>query len=133
MILCSYLINSIAEMRRCENSQLSIISAFKYTHSNKYGLNHTQAGQDKDPVSVGSAVNLFCEDNSTRIRNDEWDDDPYDFNMTVLCQPTVQFNLPSENFPKCRAWCPANKTVPPTNTGLILSEADNNTRYILYK
>ena len=116
-------------MRRCENSQLSIISAFSYTHSNKYdsNLNTSQAGQEKDPVSVGSSVNLFCQDDRLRIRTDDLDDDPYDFNMTVLCQPTVQFNLPETNFPPCRAWCPANKTIPPTLTGLMLSEADNNT------
>ena len=115
-------------MRRCENNQLDAhMSAFQYTHSNKHGPNHTQAGQDKEPISVGASINLFCEDSSNRLRTDEYDYDPYDFNMTLLCQPTVTFNTPDTNWAPCRAWCPANKTVPPTITGLILSNADNNT------
>ena len=111
-------------MKRCDNSQLSIISAFGYTHNNK----DAQGNDEVTHISAGSSVNLFCEDNSTRITKDVWDDNPYDFNMTVLCQPTLQFDLLNENFPACKAWCPANKTAAPLKTGLILSPSDNNTR-----
>ena len=113
-------------MPRCENTQLSIVEAFGYMHTNRYGSNHTQAGKEKDPVAVGSSVNLLCKDDSTRITLDIWDDDPYDFNNTVLCKPTTQFNLLTVNYPPCKAWCPANKTNPPEITGLIISPADNN-------
>ena len=110
-------------MKRCDNSQLQIIAAFGYTHNNKDALGNDLA----DLISVGSSVNLLCEDNSTRIRRDVWDDDPSDFNMTVLCKPTLQFDLLNENFPKCLAWCPANKTAAPPKTGLMLKASDNNT------
>ena len=86
--------------------ELSIISIFKYTHNNK-----DEIGNDASAVSVGSTVNLFCEDNSTRITKDIWDDDPYDFNMTVLCKPDNLFNLLEDNFPECKAWCPSEKPV----------------------
>ena len=112
-------------MKRCDYSQLSIISAFEYTHGNK-----DATGNDFTTlVSVGSSVNLFCDDNSTRITEDKWDDDPFDFNMTVLCKPTEQFDLLNENFPVCLAWCPSEKPAAPAKTGLILSASDNNTRY----
>ena len=112
-------------MKRCDNNQLTIVSAFGYTHDNK-----DANGQDsQNLISVGSTVNLFCADNSTRLTKDVWDDDPYDFNMTVQCKPNEQFDLLNENFPSCKAWCPANKTVPPTKTGLMLQAWDNNTRY----
>ena len=110
-------------MKRCENMELSIISIFKYTHNNK-----DENGNDASAVSVGSSVNLFCEDNSTRITKDVWDDDPYDFNMTVLCKPDNLFNLLEDNFPACKAWCPAEKPVAPPVSGLILKASDNNSR-----
>ena len=113
-------------MKRCDNTQLSIITAFGYTHSNKDDLGNDAVTL----ISAGSSVNLFCEDNSTRITKDVWDDNPYDFNMTVLCQPTLQFNLLNENFPTCKAWCPAEKVAPPDATELRLSPSDNNTRYL---
>ena len=110
-------------MERCVTSDLGIIGGFGYTHSNI-----DANGVEGPLVSVGSSVNLFCQDNSTRITKDVWDDDPYDFNMTVLCKPTKKFDLLDENFPKCKAWCPANKTAAPAKTGLMLSKADNNLR-----
>ena len=57
-----------------------------------------------------------------------WDDNPYDFVISSLCKPDTNFELFVEEFPDCKAWCPAVKAVPPDNSGLIISEEHNNTR-----
>ena len=111
-------------MPRCENQELAFISIFKYTHNNK-----DENGNDDSAISVGSSVNLFCEDNSTRITKDVWDDNPYDFNMTVLCKPDNLFDTLEDNFPECKAWCPSEKPIAPPVSGLILKSSDNNSRY----
>ena len=42
----------------------------------------------------------MCKQTFQRITIDEWDLDPEDMKMTVMCLPTFRYGLPRENFPK---------------------------------
>ena len=60
----------------------------------------------QDP-NIGSTVNLFCSDPLKRTTIDNNDDDPFDFQLTVICQPSGSFNLPldtNKKLPVCKAW-----------------------------
>jgi hypothetical protein len=50
-----------------------------------------------------------------------------------MCKPNQAFALPpSETFPTCKSWCPAEKAVPPTETGLVLDlTKTNETEYVV--
>ena len=45
-------------------------------------------------------VDIVCKQTFQRITIDEWDLDPDDMKMTVMCLPTFRYSLPRENFPK---------------------------------
>ena len=45
-------------------------------------------------------VDIVCKQTFQRITIDEWDLDPDDMKMTVMCLPTFRYGLPRENFPK---------------------------------
>lgn len=66
-----------------------------------------------------------------RITKDKWDEHSTDYNLTVLCKPDKTFLLPESgpeelDLPECLAWCPSEKPMPPNDTGLVISEGDNN-------
>ena len=45
-------------------------------------------------------MDIVCKQTFQRITIDEWDLDPDDMKMTVMCLPTFRYSLPRENFPK---------------------------------
>ena len=45
-------------------------------------------------------VDIVCKQTFQKITVDEWDLDPNDMKMTVMCLPTFRYDLPRENFPK---------------------------------
>ena len=61
-----------------------------------------------------------------RITSDTHDDDPDDFQLSIPCGLDVQFELPPKGFPDCKSWCNGTKPTPPPESGLIVSEKDNN-------
>ena len=87
---------------------------------------------------MGSVVDIRCEDDTTRIEYDKYDEDPTDYKMSFVCTPTKTFNLPVydwhkeiySTYPRCSGWCPKRKPQPPNNTGLYLSYQDQNSRYV---
>ena len=103
---------------------------------NKIGYTHEYAGTNTTGVFVGQTVSLRCEDDTTRFEFDKYDDDPNDYRLDFICQPTKTFNLPLHDwkqnihftYPKCSGWCPKAKPLPPNSTGLYLSDKDQNLR-----
>ena len=51
-------------------------------------------------VPVGGAVNIFCEEANQKISRDEWDNDPKDQLLTVVCLPNLKFDIPAQSFPR---------------------------------
>ena len=102
-------------------------------------LGYTYGDNKIETSFVGSVVEFRCEDNTTRIEYDRYDDNSDDYKMTFVCQPTKSFNLPAYNwtqpiemtYPRCMGWCPKVKPQPPNNTGLYLSHKDQNFRFNL--
>ena len=113
----------------CPVKELDVLKKVGYTHGHANG-NTTSA-------LVGSYVDVYCEDETTRIEYDKYDNDPEDYKMSFVCEPLKKFNLPKYDwekpahltYPRCFGWCPSVKPLPPNTTGLYLSFPDRNFRY----
>ena len=127
----TYIIYDIkcAGIEECSMKMMNDLNRLGYTY-----------GDNKIETSfVGSVVEFRCEDNTTRIEYDKYDDNSYDYKLTFVCQPTKSFNLPAYNwtqpiemtYPRCMGWCPKVKPQPPNKTGLYLSHKDQNFRFNL--
>ena len=83
-------------------------------------LTHNNYDEDfnfKDPILVGSTVNIYCQLPNLRIQKDQWDNHPNDYNLTVLCKPDKTFEIAVDDLPECAAWCPGEKPIPDNGTG----------------
>ena len=49
---------------------------------------------------VGGSVDIICSQTYQKITVDEVDSDPTDMKLTVMCLPTMKYDIPRENFPK---------------------------------
>jgi len=99
----------VTDLLRCENVVLNNLP-FGFTHEKPRKKVLVQKNSDlteEYKLPVGGEVNIVCKDAWQKITVDEWDVDPHDMKMTVKCLPTFKYDLPSENFPKCRSYCPA--------------------------
>ena len=79
--------------------------------------NIDETGVEKDPVLVGSTVNIYCGSTNLRIIEDTWDEHPEDYNLTALCKPDESYLIDVDNLPSCLAWCPSEKPIPEEETG----------------
>jgi hypothetical protein len=103
----------------------------------KIGYTHEYAKENTKSILVGSFVDVYCEDETTRIEYDKYDNDPWDYKMSFVCEPLKRFNLPIYDwnkpvrltYPSCFGWCPRVKPLPPNATGMYLSFTDRNFRY----
>ena len=105
---------------------------------NKIGYVREFSASKRTEAFVGRTIALVCEDNTTRFEYDRYDNDPNDFRLEFICQPTKVFNLPAHDwklnihltYPRCSGWCPSEKPLPPNSTGLYLSHKDRNSRSV---
>ena len=112
----------------CSLNELNSLQKIGYTHLNS---------KENASALVGSIVELYCEDETTRIEYDKYDNDPWDYKLSFFCKPSKIFNLPHYDwnkplhvtYPRCLGWCPGVKPQPPNRTGLYLSVGDTNSRY----
>ena len=117
------------EIDSCPLMELDILKKVGYTHEHANGKTKH--------ILVGSFVDVYCEDETTRIEYDNYDNNPQDYKMSFVCEPLKRFNLPKYDwnkpirltYPRCFGWCPSVKPLPPNETGLYLSSTDNNLRY----
>ena len=116
------------EIDSCPLKELEVLKKAGYTH--EYANGNTKH------ILVGSFVDVYCEDETTRIEYDKYDNDPQDYKMSFVCEPLKRFNLPYYDgrtptrltYPRCFGWCPSVKPLPPNETGLYLSSTDTNLR-----
>ena len=100
------------------------------------GYTHQYVGTNIFQIEVGSFVDLYCEDNTTRIEYDKYDDNPNDNKLTFNCTESKLFDLPeyqkgeliASYYPRCLGWCLKQKPQPPKSTGLYLAQNNTNLR-----
>ena len=110
-------------IRTCSNDALTIVpqTQRQLTHNN-----YDEQNREKDPILIGSTVNIYCASSNLRIIEDKWDEHSNDFNLTALCKPDESFQLFVDDLPDCLAWCPAEKPIPPNDTGLVIDPDHDN-------
>ncbi len=115
-------------MPRCNTNDLSSIFNFGFTHSNKVPA----GAYPKNEIPVGGTINLFCEYSNERMTSDKFDDWHDDFQLTILCKPNEKFDIPIEGFPTCKSWCPAEKALPPPESGMSLAKDTDPKKCVSY-
>ncbi len=73
------------------------------------------------PRKVGETLAVTCKDDWKLFTMDQWDSDPDDNQLTLMCKPDERFDVPqSSELPKCLARCSATKPQPRSSDRLIL-------------
>ena len=92
----------IADMQRCENV---ILDNLPFGFVSLKSKAQVQVERDQDyseefKTPIGGSVDIVCKQTFQKITIDEWDIDPDDMKMTVMCLPTYKYDIPRDNFPK---------------------------------
>ena len=89
-------------MSRCENVILdSLPHGFESLKSKAQILQIRDSDLTEEyKTPVGGSVDIICSDTFKKITVDEVDSDPTDMKLTVMCLPTMKYDIPRENFPK---------------------------------
>ena len=89
-------------MSRCENVILdSLPHGFMSLKSKAQILQIRDSDLTEEyKTPVGGSVDIICSDTFKKITVDEVDNDPTDMKLTVMCLPTMKYDIPRENFPK---------------------------------
>lgn len=92
----------ISDMSRCENVILeSLPHGFKSLKSKAQVLQFRDSDVFEEyKTPVGGSVDIICSQTYQKITVDEVDSDPTDMKLTVMCLPTMKYDIPRENFPK---------------------------------
>ena len=89
-------------MQRCENVILDNLPFGFVSLKSKAQI---QVERDQDyteeyKTPIGGSVDIVCKQTFQKITVDEWDLNPDDMKMTVMCLPTYKYDIPRDNFPK---------------------------------
>lgn len=99
----------ISDMARCDNVYMEYLP-FGFTHDKPKDMIPINRNEpellEEYRLPVGAEVNLFCQEDHQKITIDI-DANPHDKLMTIKCLPNFKYDLPREDFPKCRSYCPA--------------------------
>ena len=98
----SFVSEHISDMSRCENVILeSLPHGFKSLKSKAQVLQFRDSDVFEEyKTPVGGSVDIICSQTYQKITVDEVDSDPTDMKLTVMCLPTMKYDIPRENFPK---------------------------------
>ena len=89
-------------MERCENVILDSLPHGIMSLKSKHQVLQIRDSDvfDEYKVPVGGYADIVCSDTFKKITIDEVDNDPEDMKLTVMCLPTMKYDIPRENFPK---------------------------------